>query len=346
MKKSSKSRLMMNIGLIALIVFLIVFFVRHALKDIFEELKSTSLVVLLLVIILGVCYQLVEGQAIRLIAKPFAKDFTQKDGFFTSCYIAFYRVVTLGTGTFLSEIQFYRNKGMKTYQSVGTSFLHMIMYKLAIITYAVVGLIIQFSLVYEKSSNMILVILLGLGLNVLIVAVLLVLSSSLYLQIGLVVICNKVFKNQKIRDYIDQYNLQIYSLRDAVKGVLEDRTALFRIYCWNLIKLFFWYMIPFVVLVQEYPSVDFLQTIAFISFSILLAGVIPTPAGMGSLEFVYVMLFKRLVGTVDAASSVLLYRFGTYVLPFLIGFVYVFITKRREIKEEIIEVKKEKTSEE
>lgn len=342
MKKNSKSRLALNIGLLALIVFLIIFFVENSLRDIFDELKSTSLLILFMIIVFGVCYQLIEGIAISRIVKPFAKDFNHWDGFFASCYVAFYRVITLGTGTFISEVQFYRNKGLKASQGIGVNFLHMIMYKLAIITYASVGLVIQFSMFYENAPRMIRFIIAGLVLNLLIVGVLLVLSSSIYLQVGLVVICDKLFKSPKIRAFVDKCNLQIYSLRDAVRSLLEDRTALLKIYGWNLLKLAFWFIIPYVILVGEHGNLDLLQALSFISFSTVLAGVIPTPAGMGSLEFVYILMFSQIIGTVDAASSVLLYRFATYVLPFLIGGVYVFVQKRRKIKEEFVEVQKEK----
>ena len=113
-----------------------------------------------------------------------------------------------------------------------------------------------------------------------------------------------------------------------------------RIYLWNMLKLVFWYVLPYLILIENHPKIDFLLTISFISFAVVLSGVIPTPAGIGSFEFVYLLLFRPVVGTVDAVSSLLLYRFSSFILPFLYGFVYVIAERRRVIKEEIIEVKK------
>ncbi|MCB8500424.1 UPF0104 family protein, partial [Enterococcus faecalis] len=63
--------------------------------------------------------------------------------------------------------------------------------------------------------------------------------------------------------------------------------------------------------------------------------------GIGPFEFVYLLLFKPLVGNVDAVASVLLYRFGSFVLPFLIGLVYVAIEKRKSLRIEIEEIKRQ-----
>lgn len=58
------------------------------------------------------------------------------------------------------------------------------------------------------------------------------------------------------------------------------------------------------------------------------AAVIPSPAGIGSSEFVFTALFTVLVGTGEAGSAALLYRFATFVLPFVIGGVVVLLHKR------------------
>lgn len=342
MENKSKYRLFFNIAFLIAIFVMIFLVVENSLQDIFAELASTSLLTLFIVVLLGLLYQLVESKPIQLIAKPFVDDFSRGDGFFVSCSVAFYRVITLGAGTIISEVQFYRQKGMKTSQGLGVTVLHLMMYKLAVLTYGIIGLVLQFSNLWANHRSMIPLVLFGLTATGAIVLALVLLSSSINLQVGLMVICNRMFKNRKIRDLLDSANLQIYSLRDTVQTITKDRTALIRIYYWNLFKMIFWYLIPYAILVQSHPDIDLVQSISFISFVVALAGVIPTPAGVGSFEFVYLLMFRPLVGTVDTISSMLLYRFASYVLPFLIGFVYVLLKKRREISTELQENRKEK----
>ena len=322
-----KVKIGLNMLLMIIVLGVIFYVMDNSLSDIFAQLMETSWLVLIAVIFFGVVYQFAEGRSIKEIARYFNKDFTTVDGFFTSCYVAFYRIISFGTGTLLSEIYFYKKKGIPVSKSVGITALHMIMYKAAVIFLAIIGLIIQFSLFYENAPK--------------IIAALLILSSSLKLQVLLVKFANRWFKRPKLRDWVDNCNLQIYSLRAAVQTITQDRSALLRIFSWNVFKLLFWYIIPYIVLVENHPNIDLLLVMSFTSFAVILSGVIPTPAGIGPFEFVYLLLFKPLVGNVDAVASVLLYRFGSFVLPFLIGLVYVAIEKRKSLRIEIEEIKRQ-----
>lgn len=127
-----------------------------------------------------------------------------------------------------------------------------------------------------------------------------------------------------------------------MQAIVKDQTALLRIYFWNMVKLIFWYVLPYIFLVENHSNLDFLLTFSFVSFAVVLSGVVPTPAGIGSFEFIYLLLFKPLVGTVDAVSSLLLYRFSSFILPFIYGFFYVLADRRKIIKQEISDVKRQK----
>lgn len=178
-------------------------------------------------------------------------------------------------------------------------------------------------------------------MTLLIISMLLVLSLNINAQVVLVIICNRIFKSQKLRDIVDQVNNQVYSLRGAIKTFIRDRHAVIRVFCSNMAKLVVWYALPFFILVQDYPDIDLWLTVALISFTVILGGILPAPGGIGGFEFVYVLLFRNVVGKVDAVSSLLLYRYATYLLPFLVGMVYVLFNKQRQINHEIKEAKKE-----
>lgn len=342
--KGAKLKIGLNLILLIGIFAIIYYLINQSFAEIFAEILSTSLIVLFIALLLGTIYQIVEGRSIKEIATPFAPHFSTFDGFWASSYVAFYRIVSFGTGTLISEIYFYNKKGMKYSQGAGVTALHMIMYKLAVITYAVIGLIIQFSLFYSKGPAMIWFIIAGIILTGVIIVFLLTISMSLRLQILFVRLSNRLFKSERLRKWVDTCNVQIYSLRETVETILKDRTALWRIYFWNMFKLLFWYIMPYLFLVENHPKVDFLLTFSFISFAVVLSGVIPTPAGIGSFEFVYLLLFKPLVGTVDAVSSLLLYRFSSFILPFIYGFFYVLADRRKVIKQEIRDVKNRSTN--
>ncbi|WP_413537885.1 lysylphosphatidylglycerol synthase transmembrane domain-containing protein [Enterococcus malodoratus] len=341
MKLSINRKLILNILLFTVMIGIIIFVIRDSLGDIFTELGRTSLPVLLGVTALGLVSQVIEGYTIKNIAGEFNPQFTIRDGFFASAYATFYRVITFGTGSIVSEVIYYHKKELTYSEATGTSALRMITYKIALMVWALVFLVIKSSAIQAHIANGIFLVLAGVLVTLLIISSLLVLSLNINAQVLFVIICNRLFKRQKLRDIVDQLNNQVYSLRGAIKTFIRDRNAVIRVFCSNMAKLVVWYSLPFFILVKDYPDIDIWLTVALISFTVILGGVLPAPGGIGGFEFVYVLLFRNVVGKVDAVSSLLLYRYATYLLPFLIGMIYVLFNKQRQINHEIKEAKKE-----
>lgn len=71
----------------------------------------------------------------------------------------------------------------------------------------------------------------------------------------------------------------------------------------------------------------------------MLAAVIPTPAGIGSSEFVMIAMFGAIVGSAKAGAMALLYRFATFVFPCALGAAYAakfaVIKQRKNKKREV-----------
>lgn len=341
MKLSVNRKLIINILLFVVMIGVIIFVIRDSLGEIFAELGRTSLPVLLTVTGLGLLSQLIEGYTIKNIASEFNPAFTIRDGFFASAYSTFYRVITFGTGSIVSEVIYYHKKGLKYSTGMGTSALRMISYKIALMVWAFVFLVLKGDVIQTQIPNGILLVIIGLVVTLVIISSLLALSLSINVQVVFVTICHRLLKSEKLRGMVDRLNDQIYALREAIQTFIHDRPAMIRVFCSNMAKLLVWYVLPFLILVGSYPQLDFLLTVALISFTVILGGVLPAPGGIGGFEFVYVLLFRPVVGKVDAVSSLLLYRYATYLLPFLIGMLYVLFNKQRQINHGLKEAKKE-----
>jgi hypothetical protein len=72
----------------------------------------------------------------------------------------------------------------------------------------------------------------------------------------------------------------------------------------------------------------FLNICAVSALMTAIAGVFPSPAGIGSTEILYTLLFVRIEGIIQAASTMLLYRFATFIFPFIIGAVVAVFHKK------------------
>ena len=62
----------------------------------------------------------------------------------------------------------------------------------------------------------------------------------------------------------------------------------------------------------------------------LLSGVIPTPSGAGSLEFIFLLFFSGFVEFDKALVAMLVFRFATWIMPSAVGAVLVAAERARE----------------
>lgn len=126
-----------------------------------------------------------------------------------------------------------------------------------------------------------------------------------------------------------QLREQCADLETASKYLLHKKKMVAGVVGLNLLKLCFWYGMPYLLFAGD-KNINMVETMAITALSVMLAAVIPAPAGIGSTEFVFTGLFAGIVGTGIAGSASLLYRFATFVFPFLIGVVVVITRKIRE----------------
>jgi uncharacterized protein (TIRG00374 family) len=344
MKLSSKARLILNIIFLIAIIGLLYYVARNVLGEIADALLATPWPIFLIVLIIGLLSFLVEGHGIKYLASNFSNKFQASDGFLTTCYASFFQLATFGAGTVVSEIYFYKTRDIPVSEGSGICALRMVMYKLAIMVIALVCLFrFGWGLQAETTLGVVAVIF-GIVVTGLIVAVILLFAISIRMQAVAMSILNKLVRPKKIREKIDELNILIYQLRETVKSIAKDKVQLTKIFAAYIIKMSLWYIVPFFVLVQGHPEISFAKTYAYTAFAVVLAAVIPAPGGIGGFEFVFIVLFKPLVGTADALFAALLYRFATYVLPFLIGMVYAVMLKRRQLKVDIVEMRNQKNS--
>ena len=108
-----------------------------------------------------------------------------------------------------------------------------------------------------------------------------------------------------------------------------------------MLKMALWYSITAIIIVASYPGTFYIEGIALMAVSNMVGTVMIAPAGVGTLEFITSILIAPLFGN-TAATVVILYRFFTMVVPFLIGAVVVALTRDRSSKREELEIEEKK----
>ena len=96
---------------IVLIILCLLF--GDSFSSIQKEISDTAGQTLLGICLCGVFYNLSEGLVYVWLARRHQNDFHYRDGIACSYYTAFYRTVTLGSGTAAATVYFYLRKGFR-----------------------------------------------------------------------------------------------------------------------------------------------------------------------------------------------------------------------------------------
>lgn len=337
--KRTARKLLINITVIILMIFIVIQVLQNSLHDIFEGVSQTKPIILAGVSTLGIGFLLLEGKNMAVIAREMSPSFSWRDGFAGYCYIAFYRVLTFGTGTTISEVIYYRKKEVTTAEAVGITSEHMIFYKVGVLVWAVTGFVLQLGHLYRQSPLIIVLVIYGLVMTGGMIFLIVFLLNNEAFHRWLIKFFDRRVKQTFLHNLFDKLNRQITSLRSVIQTSATDKAKLNKVLVLNCLKLVCWYAIPYITFIGSGQRVPFVQSFCLAAIAVAVGGTIPSPAGIGSFDLVYVLLFRPLTGTVDAISSLLLYRFASYALPFLFGIVVALRMKGLAVKNELSELR-------
>lgn len=312
---------------VLILIGIIVYTFKDSAGDILEQLESTSAIVVAAICVASVLYELIEGWINYSFAKVYNPDFKYWQGVESAFYAAFYRVATLGSGAGVAAIYYFNEKGVPYSKGTGLYTIEYMLHKVSIAFFSGIFFLLNWAFMQEHYQEYDTTLLAGFGITFVIAAALLLFACSKKFHQGIIWIVKKVNRKGRLDYVLAKLEEQCEILEQASGTLLKRGTLIASCVLKNFMKLVCWYGIPYIILFGEY-HLNLSQVLAITSLSMMLAAVIPAPAGIGSSEFVLTMLLSVIVGTGEAGSVALLYRFATFVLPFAIGAVVVLLRKK------------------
>lgn len=307
----------------------IVYTFRDMAGPILEQLLRTAPSVLVGICAMSLVYCFVEGLITTLLARQYNRNFRYFWGMENMFFCSFYRVATLGSGAGVAAIVFLNEHGLEYSTGFGMYMLQYAFHKMSIAIYSVIFFFIGWGYMHSHFGNYTWLLLIGYALTMVITAALILFCCSEKFHRIIFRVIGFFNKKGKYDAVERQLKEQCRDLETASRYLLKKRKLALGIIGLNIIKLCFWYGIPY-LLFAGMGVINLEQTMAITALSVMLAAVIPAPAGIGSTEFVFTGLFAVIVGTGMAGSASLLYRFATFVFPFLIGTAVVVGRRIRE----------------
>lgn len=324
---NKKTKTMLKFAFVLLIIAIVVYTFRNSAGPIAKQLEQTSIWVVVTISILAVLYELVEGWITYSFAKKYNPAFTYRMGVESAFYCCFYRVATLGSGAGVAAIYYFNEKGIEISKGTGMYMIEYVLHKVTIAIFSGLFFVINWRFMRAHYAQYSWMLLGGYGITFLVAILMVLFCCSSRIHEWLIWIADRFNKNGRFDTQIGEFGHQCRVIETATGELLGKGSFVLSVILKDLLKFSLWYSIPFVVLYST-GKITLPQAMAVTSLSVLLAAVIPAPAGIGSTEFVFALLFSVIVGTGAAGSASLLYRFATFVLPFAIGACVVLARKQ------------------
>lgn len=315
---------------VCLLLGILYYSFRGSMGDMITELEKVSPRVILVLFLTVILYHICEGHITWLIVHKTHPEYTNWKGFCNAFYCSFYKTATLGSGSGIAGIYYLNKSGIPVPNATGMYFFQYIVHKVSMAVYSLLLFIATYSFVHSSFADYQGYLLIGfLGVCV-IAGVLLAVATVPWMQTACNLLANRFRKKHPSwEEKLTGIGHKLALLQAESRALLKDPLLLLRLFLCNLLKFTTWYVIPWFVLKDSLAGSStplpftFLQCFSLTALSQSLAGVIPTPAGIGSVEAVFVLLFRRLLPEAKALSTVVLYRFDTMLLPCAIGAFFV-----------------------
>lgn len=312
---------------VCLLLGILYYSFRDSMGDMLTELAGVSPQVVLSLFVTVILYHICEGHITWLIVHKTHPEYTRLQGFCNAFYCSFYKTATLGSGSGIAGIYYLNKAGIPVPNATGMYFFQYIVHKVSMAFFSMLLFLVTYGFIHASFADYQGYILLGFADVCVIAGVLLAVATVPWMQTACNLLANHLrAKHPSWEEKLTGAGHKLAQLQAESRSLLKAPLLLLRLFLCNLLKFTTWYLIPWMVFrsstTEDLPFTA-LQCFSLTALSQSLAGIIPTPAGIGSVEAVFVLLFRRLLPEAKALSAVVLYRFDTMLLPCAIGAFFV-----------------------
>ena len=334
-KKSKIKNLIKWIIIIGLLLFAFFKF-KKTMLEAFSLVCDTPIYKVILCFVLGNLFFVSEGIIIsKMTQVNNDKGLTVFQGISCTYMCAFYRLTTLGSGNGIAQVYYYNTKGIDASSGTGMA---IVQYTFQKITIGIMGVLSFLVLVVIGNKNLLeykWFMIFGVVVISFICLFLFLIAVSKKISGFVIWLARKIVKpNWKLYSKLETMTNAINALQTQGRITWKNKKLFLTVCILDVFKFFCWYMIPGVLLFDEY-NVNPFMCMALMAVCNMIGCVMIAPSGIGTLEFTVTLLFSSIIADKPAiAATILIYRFFTWITPFLIGIIpCIFLKKDKNYTE-------------
>lgn len=310
---------------------LLVFWVfRDDYQEIVENIGSVRVVDLLVLLSIGILYQLLDSLICLVLVRSKLHGFRLRQAMAVTYLGVFGQVATFSAGVVPMQSYYLYCCGLDAGSGIGIVTLEYVFHKCSVLLYVTGMLIAQGRWLGTTGSELFHYMILGYFVCALIITVLVLVCTWNKIQqlaiwgIGLL----PHTKKWECRKQVWIANLKALYIES--QRILNNRGCLLKVTVLNGLKLCSLYSIPYLCFqMLNITSLQFWKVQLLTALMLLITNALPNVAGMGPTEFAFVLIFSYYMEYVQASSALILYRIATFFFPFLLSaIVFLFVQRK------------------
>lgn len=325
--------------IVIILILIILYTFRNSAGDIITELSHTSLRVLTVIFASSTIYHFIEAWLLWPLCRRYNPDFKYRQAVYCAFYCSFYRLSTLGSGTGVAAVYYLGKHGIEYSQAIGLYMVQYVMHKLGIAIFSGIFFLLDWKFMAHHFARYGKLLLAAYGLTVLICVALILFVSAKWFHQLLLELVKHFNKDGRLDGIYMKLETNVQIMGQSTVQLIRDKKLIISMVFKNLLKFVFWYGIPFLILFDT-GLLSLVNSLSTTSLSVMTAAVIPTPAGVGSTEFVMTSLLGVVVGVHRAGAVTVLYRIATFIFPFIVGAVLLVLSRFHRSKKNATPEKK------
>lgn len=319
------------IGLLMLVLLpALVAWVFHGRgREIWDNIRAIPIGWLLLLLGLGVAYQLLEAAACHTLVNQQLDRFSFRQAAHVIFLGQFANVATFGVGTIPMQSYCLYRCGLTAGSGASIMTLEYTFHKITILLYTTVMLLLQGHWLAGQNAGLTRWLLLGYGVCALIITGLLLLCAWEPLQRLARFGIDRLPEIGKWGACKEAWDRNLVALYSQSQRLLRDKNRLGQVLAWNSGKLFCLYLTLFLSVHMVGVSGLSLWRMQLLGGLMhMIVNALPNVAGMGPAEFAFLLIFANYMNYGQLSSALILYRTATFFFPFVVS-VFVLLAAQK-----------------
>ncbi len=331
--------LIFNIAIMALTIFLVIYFIfsEDGLIDLVKSGLEISVWWILAAVILHLLNISIDTTIIYLFVKQSVPDLKFKTALHASMVGQFYCAVTpSSTGGQPMQVLMMSRSGIKG--SVATSALiqKFLVWQFTLAAYCIVAVVSRFSF-FSENLDPAMWVLSAIGfaaqMGMLVVLLLASFANGFTKKVtgGFLKLLGKLHILKNVDEKIASLNDTLESFHTSNKALNRNKSLQVKIYVLTAIQMTAFFLVPYCIAMSFHiPHLNIFDMLCAQSYVTMVSSMVPLPGGSGAAEYCFSTFFMAYISAETMKSSILIWRTITYYGTILISLPFSGIKKKKQ----------------